>query len=225
MRLLLTDCTPLLDQDLFQDALSFLPPSRQEYALRYRFPKDRNLSVCAFLLLLRLLRDQGLDPDRAAPSFPKRGKPVLSGLPDWHFNLSHSGSLAACLFGRCRCGIDIETISSFENFSAGFILAADELALYTVAPEAQRAALLGRFWTRKEAFLKCLGLGLAEEPKQISMLPFDGNMTREGRNWHFRDYAVPEYALCACLPAEAAFPNAEFLSVSDLIDSLQNRNH
>ena len=221
MKLLLTDTAPLADTALWERALACSLPARRDYALAYRFPKDQRLSLAAGLLLCRLLRDEGLAPETAGIAFSHSVKPGLPGHPGWHFSLAHSGSLAVCLLGRAPCGVDVETEASFARYEPAHILAPDELALLESVPDHARPALLARLWTRKEAFLKCLGIGLAMEPKELSVLPARSVLVREGRRYALKDYRLEGYGLAACLPEGIPFPQADSLAMADLIASLE----
>lgn len=86
------------------------------------------------------------------------GKPVFSGYPDLHFNLSHSGALALCALADRPVGVDVELVrprsaalpayvfrgAEHERFLA---LGGDWGAFYTL-------------WTEKESILKYTGEGL-----------------------------------------------------------------
>ncbi len=221
MKLLLTDTSPLAVPRLWERALACSLASRRKYALAYRFPKDQRLSIAAGLLLSRLLEDEGLAPEKAGTSFSHSAKPGLPGHPGWHFSLAHSGSIAVCLLGASPCGVDVETVGSFERYEPGHILAPDELALLENVPESGHPALLARLWTRKEAFLKCLGIGLAVEPKEISVHPSQSVLAWEGRRYVLKDYRLDGYGLAACLPEGYPFPEAASLGMAELIASLE----
>ena len=92
------------------------------------------------------------------------GKPYLPEYPKWTFNLSHSGDYFALAVAReCRLGIDLEVARSRSNL-AGIVkkcFAAEEIAYWEALPEEERISAFYRFWTRKEAFVKATGRGIA----------------------------------------------------------------
>lgn len=93
----------------------------------------------------------------------EHGKPNLRGGPE--FNLSHSGDLALCAVGGTRpVGVDVEELRPVPEALA--------IAERHLGPEATRslreggpvlASIFLRHWTRREAYLKALGVGLAVE--------------------------------------------------------------
>ena len=222
MKLLLTDTAPLADPKLWNRALACSLPARRDYALAYRFPKDQRLSLAAGLLLCRMLRDEGLAPETARMNFSHAVKPGLPGHPGWHFSLAHAETIAVCLFGRVPCGVDVEAWSSFEGYDSGFILAPEEAPLLEAACAQDRPALLARLWTRKEAFLKCLGIGLAVDPKELSVLPYRKVFVQDGRRLALKDYCLDGYGLAACLPEGVPFPECQSIGMEALVASLED---
>jgi 4'-phosphopantetheinyl transferase len=94
-------------------------------------------------------------------------KPALAG-GDLEFNVTHSDRLALIAVARVAVGIDIErveTIASdeFDDLVA-FVLTPRELDELVRLPERERLAAYYRVWTRKEAFVKATGEGIAGRP-------------------------------------------------------------
>lgn len=92
------------------------------------------------------------------------GKPYLADYPDMAFNLSHSGNNLLIAVGRdCRLGVDLEICKPRTNLSAlvGKCFAEEEAAYWNNLPEVEKIPAFYRFWTRKEAFVKATGRGIA----------------------------------------------------------------
>ena len=100
------------------------------------------------------VHDDGLD-----------GKPELAGEnapQSLHFNVSHSGALAAIAVGRRPVGVDVERIRAdlpWPRIAAEFFSPSEVGALEHVAPPDGRRAFFD-CWVRKEAYLKAVGVGL-----------------------------------------------------------------
>lgn len=92
-----------------------------------------------------------------------QGKPFLvQGEP--HFNLSHSAELGllAVAMGR-ELGVDLEWMDreiDYTNIARRFFAPAEITALEALPPDAQAQGFFNG-WTRKEAYIKARGLGLA----------------------------------------------------------------
>ena len=105
-------------------------------------------------------------PDRANPSSISERWAQLRVMPapTIRFNVSHSSDLA--LIGVCRgheLGVDLERIkriSEADRIVASFFSPAERAEFATI-PDDVKALAFFRGWTRKEAVLKGLGIGLA----------------------------------------------------------------
>jgi 4'-phosphopantetheinyl transferase len=117
--------------------------------------------------LLRALLGRYLRQDPRSLRFVtgEHGKPALigDGAPELAFNMSHSGELALYAFSRAGAvGVDVEVARRpiDEIAIAKRTLGASEAArLQALDPKTRRQEFL-RAWTRHEAELKCLGVGI-----------------------------------------------------------------
>jgi 4'-phosphopantetheinyl transferase len=113
----------------------------------------------------------------------EHGKPRLAAEPErLAFNLSHSGHLALVAVARDRdVGVDVERVRPERDLLAlaERVLAPEEAAAVRAAAEPERTRLFYELWTRHEARLKCLGVGLAARPTwppapvAVQALPID----------------------------------------------------
>ncbi len=102
-------------------------------------------------------------PDEIRLARGERGKPRLAVEPErLAFNLSHSGDLAlvAVASGR-EVGVDVERIDPARDFAALAERAFGPEDASAVRSASDRPQIFYELWTRHEARLKCLGVGLA----------------------------------------------------------------
>ena len=112
----------------------------------------------ARLALARLLDTTPQAIDIRASSL---GKLYIENGPS--FNISHSGNIIMlALAARGRLGVDVEAVRELRDLPglARTTFAYDELDAVVSLPTDRRAGAFYRIWTRKEAMLKALGLGL-----------------------------------------------------------------
>jgi len=91
-------------------------------------------------------------------------KPSLVDADGLEFNLSHSGEHALVAVTRAGIvGVDVEVARVLQDLEAlaRRFFAPEESAALMSLPEVERPAAFRRLWTRKEAFLKAWGTGLA----------------------------------------------------------------
>ncbi|MGO8875821.1 MAG: 4'-phosphopantetheinyl transferase family protein [Acidimicrobiales bacterium] len=153
-----------LDDDLPGGEVSLLSGEEVGRAGRIRSELDRRRYVTSRLWLRHLLGDHlGLAPAEVSYRTGSNGKPELAPPSPLRFSVSRSGGVAlyALSCGR-EVGVDVEEHSAQADLSAmerRFLSAAEREELGRL-DGAARAAAFFRFWARKEAFLKGLGVGL-----------------------------------------------------------------
>ncbi|MBI2191122.1 MAG: 4'-phosphopantetheinyl transferase superfamily protein [Planctomycetes bacterium] len=151
-----------------EDLRGVLSAGEVARADRYRFEKDRQRSVVARGVLRNLLgRYLGLKPESVRFVTSAYGKPALDpslGLHDVRFNVSHSGDQVLLGFAAGRdVGVDIERRRTVENADrvAEGVFSPQEFSVYRVLPAWQKEEAFFNCWTRKEAYIKARGKGLA----------------------------------------------------------------
>jgi len=166
---------------------------------------DRTRYVAAHIALRQLLGAQlGIAP--AAVEFGREpcpccgrlhGRPVMHGAR-LHFSLSHSGDAALFAFAGVPVGVDIETMPSAATVSDITVtLHPREQEEIAALPDEMRRSAFARCWTRKEAYLKGTGIGLARGPEQ----PYVGAGTVPATlpGWLVDDVSVPTGYVAACV--------------------------
>lgn len=204
--------------------LAQLPASERQRAEAFHFERDRVSYVVSHYALRQVLAGHlGLDGFGHAFEVSPRGKPSLprafaaSGL---EFSLSHTHGLALIAVSRLGAvGVDVERVVDTVDVHG---LAASVFA----EPECRRLAGLDavaarhgffRLWVRKEAYVKALGIGLADglrepvlDPAALDEDEAGGGQVRRagGSAWAEWPIAVPA-GYCAALylrldPADSA---------------------
>ena len=99
-------------------------------------------------------------------------KPALIHGSDLRFNLSHTRGAALIAAARgCEVGIDIEEHRAIDDLEAmaRAVMSTAELAAWTRLDTKARMQAFYNLWTRKEAYLKAIGLGLFHELHSITV--------------------------------------------------------
>lgn len=124
--------------------------------------RDRYIAVRG-LLRITLAQYLGAEPATLEFATAEYGKPYL---PDraWYFNLSHSEDyLALVVADTDGLGIDVERIRSRQSLQdiAKRCFSEAEFNSWNNLPECRQELAFYRIWTKKEAFVKAVGRGLA----------------------------------------------------------------
>lgn len=109
-----------------------------------------------------------------AVRYDSYGKPYFEGLENATFNLSHSGYMVACALNTtpsgeiaAQVGIDIERVRidriRADRVAERYFNSAEKALLDAVSEDDEAfCRLFTRIWTKKEAILKYLGVGLTK---------------------------------------------------------------
>jgi 4'-phosphopantetheinyl transferase len=155
---------------------SCLSSEERERAARFRFERDRRRFVVARARLrAELAARLGLRPEAVELAYGDNGKPRLANQA-LHFSVSHCDDVALFAFSRTgEIGVDIEAIRPVREADAIAVQFFSPLEHAGYAALAPRDRLLGffRVWTRKEAYVKALGVGfsMALERFDLSVAP------------------------------------------------------
>ncbi len=188
-----------------------LDDDERQRAARFRFASDRTQYVVAHGLLRTILaRCVSEAPERLRFETGRWGKPSLSepvAQRSVEFSLSHSGDyiLIAAALDRI-VGADVERwapdIRHDELAESCFSQA--ERAELAGLPDGDKAAAFFAGWTRKEAYVKALGVGVALglDYFDVSLAPCpagipvtDRRQPSVVRDWSLRDIALaPGYS-------------------------------
>ena len=183
-------------------------------ALRRR--EDKLGCAAAYLLLSLALRRQFGIADFELTGGDMK-KPALKGCEDIHFNLSHCANASACIVSEFNVGIDIqETVDIPDGVTALVCTQSEKQAL---EKSTNQTADFIRLWTLKEAVLKMLGTGLAQDMKTVDTERLEHNAACRV----FERFTLA----AACESREedigALLENTVFITKKELLEEAQNR--
>ena len=184
-----------------EEYFALLSRHERDRANRFTFPgKRREYIVTRGLLRHRLGRLLATAPESIKLEYGDRGKPCYAGKWREHainFNVSHSHGMGLIAITLDReIGVDVEKIRlqvDFEKLAERYFSPGEALALRAVAPE-QRAAAFYACWTRKEAFVKALGKGIAFGLAEFSV-SIDPGEPHPSLTTHWDRHAAEEWSL------------------------------
>lgn len=142
-----------------------LSRQRQKHAMKYVHDHDRQLSIAAYLLLKKALREEyGLD---ISPQFNygPHGKPELDGYPHIKFNISHCHEAAVCVVSDEDVGVDAESLIPYDEELVDTTMNESEKRSIMLSPNP--SFTLTRLWTMKESLLKLKGDGICDKIRDV----------------------------------------------------------
>jgi 4'-phosphopantetheinyl transferase len=159
------------------ELLELLDDEERGRAARFVHVPSRQQFIVA-RALLRILLGRYLNQPRSEVRFASspQGKPLLADEPALHFNVTHTQDVALIAFTRLGpVGIDIERSRPYpghRDMAERFFTPGEAAALRSLPIDSSDEAFF-HVWTRKEAFLKAVGLGLSHglERFEVSVPP------------------------------------------------------
>lgn len=153
------------------DTLQVLAPDECARAHRFVFDRDRNRYIQGRFALRTLLgRYLDLDPASLTLTQNAHGKPMLDRVHELGFNLSHSGDMGLVAVSRAESvGVDLEETCAkrdMRQLAISLFSPEEKASIDSLADDALTVPFL-TCWTRKEACLKALGVGLTVEPSGV----------------------------------------------------------
>jgi len=153
---------------IIEENLLLLSEDEKERANRFFFERDRLRFIFRRSLLRRLLsRYMGQEASAIHFHYGKHGKPSIGNLKKGKtcaFNCSHSRDKVILAFSASvPLGVDCECMLRELDFSGitKRFFSQSEISAFHSLPEHCRKEAFFNCWTRKEAFIKAMGMGLS----------------------------------------------------------------
>ncbi|MCQ2793521.1 MAG: 4'-phosphopantetheinyl transferase superfamily protein [Bacilli bacterium] len=143
-----------IDEKTYNEILLSLPRNRMERIRRLKFRHDKYMSALAGKLINDHLKEY---KDKIV--FNEHGKGYIEGNP-LYYSLSHSFNKAMLVLSDKEVGCDIEHIKERDLEIAKRFF--DESEYQEIISSINPLETFIKYWTLKEATLKCKGVGLNE---------------------------------------------------------------
>ena len=134
---------------------------------------EKNLNkyhhIAGQMLLKAGLKDlYGKDLETMEQAFGEHGKPFLKSEPGIHYNISHSGKYAVCVFAPEEVGIDVQEHRQVNYRRLLEKMVPDSMISQIMEyPHPEKAFYTQ--WVLREAYIKWTGQGLSQNLKEIPM--------------------------------------------------------
>lgn len=195
-----------------RECTAILSPGELAKAHRFKFDRDRNLYIAAHGLLRLILGKYLHRPPGEIAFSPTQGKPRLAAMPAVQFNLSHThGYVAIAVHPTREIGVDVEGVGrTFEWESLqDYCLGARERQVLTQLDAAAARSTFLSYWTRKEAFLKAIGVGLIDRLPELIVAEGSQSVTLTSlkdapgweRDWNLFTFSLASFLCSVAQPA------------------------
>jgi 4'-phosphopantetheinyl transferase len=178
-----------------------LPQKLQAKILRFRKWQDAQRSLLGKALLLKSLKYLNLSEYSLFDlNFTKHDRPFFDNVID--FNISHSGDYIICAINQHgKIGIDIEEIKDIlvEEFKDNF----STKEWVDIITSKNKLFTFYSYWTKKEAFLKAIGVGLNIPLNEAEV--HDNKIVWNDTNWFFHEVKIDDICV-SYFSCESLFP-------------------
>lgn len=172
----------------FKDLISLLSPEEIKRSEHFMFERDQyRYQVTHSMKRLILANYLDCNPQCLRFEIGSHGKPALDNLQNpfkIQFNISHSRDLILiAITVEDLIGIDVEYYDkkcSIEGLGEIIFSPSEKLFFSALNSKEEKKEAFFRCWTRKEAYLKAIGIGLTQDLTSISV---DLNKAVSSHDW------------------------------------------
>jgi 4'-phosphopantetheinyl transferase len=179
-------------EENFYNLLTLVSKDRQDRIKAYHYDIDKKLSLYSALIVRKNIIDLfHITNDKIDFEINEYGKPNLKNHPDFHFSLSHTRNAIIVGFSSNPIGVDVEGIKEVNIGIAGRFFTTDEQKYILSCKKREKGFY--EIWTKKEAYIKCLGKGLSIPLKSFNVC--DQRMASSFYTEQCNEYVVSVYGL------------------------------
>lgn len=186
--------------------------NRKEKIDFYKFDRDKKLSCGVYLLLMKLLDEEGIT--KPIIKTEKYGKAYISNFEDIHFNVSHSNNMISCAISDRPVGTDIEYNDPQIDLNIAkqyFFNSEYENIMKSPNPPDE----FFRYWVLKESYMKYTGLGFNLSLNSFEILKGkEIKLKNDRNNLKFGLFDIEEYKLG--IAGHYTIKNAVNYNINDL---------
>jgi 4'-phosphopantetheinyl transferase len=210
--------SPIAEQvGYLRQGLALLSREQQQQILRYRQLSDQLLHLLGRLLVRRYLLETGKPLDWQEWQVSHLGKPFVKSGPQ--FNLSHAGTRVVAAFSTHPIGVDLEVEQSLDATMFMRYLHPAEQAFVRAAANPTTAFFT--IWTRKEALLKALGVGISKQLAVHNCLLTQITYPADRSIWHVHSLpAATGYFQALATPLFGARWQSKVVPAAKLLQSI-----
>ena len=189
----------------------------------FRAPADTRRFTLARAALKRILSGYlHIESSHVKLQFGTYGKPCLPDPETIHFNLSHSGESAMIAVANgTDVGIDVESIRNADYFDTlvATCFSSEERRAYTALEPWRRKEAFYACWTRKEAYVKAMGMGLTIPLRNVETffppLSCEEFQPAKKGEWFLSDLKTGE-GMAAAISAKGGKKSIAYFSAADI---------
>tara|TARA_R110002020_G_scaffold235877_6_gene448193 strand:+ start:74 stop:814 length:741 start_codon:yes stop_codon:yes gene_type:complete len=204
-----------------EENIELLTSEELEKSSSFVHQEDRYRFVLGKIYLRKLIAKYlKIDPKDVRFGMLEYNKPYLLNMPNLNFNISHSGDfLIIGITNRWPLGVDLERMNSNVDLYNLIYSTMSSTEIGSILNSHSPREIFYKHWTRKEAFLKGVGIGLTDRLKDISCN--DGlNLVPSGlssfaSSWNIRSFTMDNQYMIS-IAHDSAIRVVRFYELNDI---------
>jgi len=210
----------------YERMLSYVSVEKRDRVKRFFRREDAERALIADVLIRSIIcHKTNLNNSELRFEKDKYGKPFLKYLPNFHFNLSHSGEWIACAISDYAVGVDIEKVKPIDFGIAERFFSNEEYDELMSKRDEEQLSFFYDLWTLKESYIKAVGRGLHLPLDEFALIFKNGSVFLkseiETSPYCFRQYNIDEqYKLSVCTLGDVKEDILIIQSLDDILDKL-----
>ena len=184
--------------DSFSQVLSLFEKRKMN---SFKDIEDKNRYLIAHYFVRKIGADYlKIDPSKLQISYTSKNKPYFKYYQSLNFNISHSGDYVIIGFAnKWSVGVDIELINTELDLYDLIYNCMSTSEISMILNSNSPRSIFFKHWTRKEALLKGVGIGLTDRIKDMScldglnLMPYD--LSSFASSWKIKSFEMDEYSV------------------------------
>ena len=129
----------------------------------------------------------------------KMGKPFVANIPGCYFSVSHSKRKIAVAVDVMPVGVDIEKVREVNLDIVHHFFSNYDIEKFCEIPAEDKLDSFFDMWTKKESYVKCIGMGFSKMPFRSFTITNDGLMGDDCGRYSFSTYDIVDgYKMSVC---------------------------
>jgi len=143
----------------------------------------------------------------------ENGKPYIPSLPEFRFNISHSGEWTVLAISDSDVGVDIQLIKPIrDGLAKRFFTRRENLKLDSLNNE-DYSNEFTRMWTMKEARTKAAGESLAKTLSLYNTVEYDGTTAKTIAGYYVSEIPFPDEKYILSLSSATEISDNYYLKI------------
>ena len=165
--------TNTIMEEEYKRLYHIISEDRKKKIQKYVKIEDKKSALISEVLLRYILKENNLEYQ---VRYNEYGKPLVKGI---NFNISHSGEWVVIAVSNKKVGIDIE--KNIDDLVGMEIFSSNEKEYINRGKADGYLERTTEIWTKKESYLKYLGVGLYKELNSFSAISSSGEVVDAGK--------------------------------------------